>query len=96
MYLVESFYYHHHKRNIKEYYRDNLRVSGIENPKVWFDNSHKLILTKLEENLLQAEIMYSCFYLENFAFIGIVIHHSSFLEFIFSKKTLPVRTGTGI
>ena len=42
----------------------------------------KLILTNLEENLLQAEIMYFCFYQKNSAFIGIMITHSSVLVII--------------
>ena len=42
----------------------------------------KLILTNLEENLLQAEIMYFCFYQKNVAFIGIMIAHSSLLVII--------------
>ena len=42
----------------------------------------KLILTNLEENLLQAEIMYFCFYQKNSAFIGIMITHSSLLVII--------------
>ena len=39
-------------------------------------------MTKLEENPLQAEIMYFCFYQKNVAFIGIMIAHSSLLVII--------------